>query len=382
MEIQLKHIENRAINKMKIPFVDLKAQYLSIKDKIDSSIASVIESSSYIGGKYVQAFEQDFARWMNVEYCISCGNGTDSLEILLVSMGIGAGDEVIVPAHTWISTAEAVCNVGAKPIFADSELESFTISPDSFLKKITNRTKAVIPVHLYGQCADMDPILKISKEHNIKVIEDCAQAHGATYKGKKVGTLGNAGSFSFFPGKNLGAYGDAGAIVTNDSEIAEKARMIANHGQLSKHNHVLIGRNSRLDGLQAAILSVKLDYLNEWTEMRRTNAAYYKQLFVQANLAVQVPFERIDCKHVFHIFSIKVENRSSLLDLLKREEIEAAVHYPKILPDLTVFNPSNHKSDEFVHSRHDTSQCVSLPMYAELTREQIEKVVEIISKSN
>lgn len=359
---------------MKIPFVDLNAQYNSIKDEINQAIGAVISSSAFIGGKFVQNFEAEFAEWIGVENCVSCGNGTDSLEILLLGTGIGRGDEVIVPAHTWISTAEAVVNVGAKPVFVDSEPNMFTIDPKKIEEKISENTKAIIPVHLYGQCADMDPILEIAKRNGIKVIEDCAQAHGAIYKGKKVGTIGDAASFSFFPGKNLGAYGDAGAVVTNDPDLAKTVRMIANHGQISKHDHRIIGRNSRLDGIQAAILSVKLRYLNGWTELRKRNAEKYNSLFSERNVDVALPRERAGCSHVFHLYVIKMENRDALLDALKRREIEAAIHYPRILPEMKVFD----SVDQYPVSTVDTATCISLPMFPELSDQQIEAVVSSI----
>src|SRR5579863_8896253 len=271
---------------MKVPFADLYTQYLSIKNDIDRAIETTIRNSSYIGGQAVRDFEAAFAAYVGIDHVIACGNGTDSIEILLQAFGVGKGDEVIVPAISWISTSEAVSTVGATPVFVDIEEEYFTMDPVLLRKAITPRTKAVIPVHLYGQPADMPAIMKIAEAHKLLVIEDCAQAHGAKIAGRTVGTFGHAASFSFYPGKNLGAYGDAGCMATNDPAIAEKARMISQHGQKGKHNHLIEGRNSRLDGLQAAILLAKLPYLGKWTEARIAHTKKYATLLRDAGVCI------------------------------------------------------------------------------------------------
>jgi len=363
---------------MKVPFVDLLSQYSTIKSQIDEAIANVIGDSAFVGGsgnKYVQAFETSFADYLGIKYCVSCANGTDSLEMIIRALGIGPGDEVLVPALTWISTSEAVSAVGATPIFVDILPDFYTINPKKILAAITPRTKAIIPVHLYGLPAEMDEIMEIARQYKLIVIEDCAQAHGATYKGKKVGTIGDAGSFSFYPGKNLGAYGDAGCIVTNNPELTTLVRMITNHGQLTKHRHKMEGRNSRMDGLQAAILSVKLPLLEQWIESRIKNATFYTQLIGQRAKCPIVPDYS---RHVFHLFVIETDNRDVLRQKLTAAGVETAVHYPCALPFLEVYSRFNYKKEDFPIASTITQRIVSLPMFAELTEKQIESVADLI----
>jgi len=359
-----------------IPLVDLKIQYQTIKTKIDMAIANVIEDSAFIGGKYVQAFEEAFKSYVGVSYCIGCANGTDALEISLKALGIGSGDEVIVPAHTWISTAESVTTIGAKPIFVDTISNLYTINVNHIEAKITPKTRAIIPVHLYGLPADIDVIMEIAKKHNLKVIEDCAQAHGSKYKGQNVGTFGDAATFSFFPGKNLGAYGDAGAIVTNNEDIATLARMIANHGRLDKYDHYLEGRNSRLDGLQAAILSVKLPYLNTWTELRRQHAEIYNQYLGSSSLVI--PKEPEYAYHVYHLYVIQTENRTEVQQRLKLSNILTGIHYPIALPMLKAYQYIGASDVDFPISISNSHKILSLPMYPELTKEQIEFICSVL----
>jgi dTDP-4-amino-4,6-dideoxygalactose transaminase len=364
---------------MTVPFVDLHAQYLSIKGEIDEAIASVISQSAYVGGAgnpFVTDFENSFAKYVGIKHCIGCANGTDSLEIILKAYGIGAGDEVIVPAFTWISTSEAVSNIGAKPVFVDIHPDFYTINIKKIVEKISSRTKAIIPVHLYGLPAEMDEIIAIAKKNKLIVIEDCAQAHGAEYRGKKVGNLGHAASFSFYPGKNLGAYGDAGCVVTNDDVIAERCRIISNHGQMKKHQHKMEGRNSRLDGLQAAVLSVKLKYLERWNDRRRQNADLYKKHFADKKLVIQKVPEY--SKHVYHIFSVLMENRDSVLSSLKDKNINAAVHYPSALPFLEVYSQSGFVKNDFPVSFHIAANVISLPMYPELSVDEIDYIVSCL----
>jgi dTDP-4-amino-4,6-dideoxygalactose transaminase len=361
---------------MKVPFVDLYAQYLTIKKDIDEAIENVIKNSSYIGGGAIGNFEKSFADYLGITNVIACANGTDSIEILLQSFGIGKGDEVIVPAASWISTSEAVTTVGATPVFVDIEEDYFTIDVSLIGKAITPKTKAIIPVHLYGHPADMPAIMAIAKKYNLIVIEDCAQAHGAAIDGKKVGTFGNASSFSFYPGKNLGAYGDAGCMATNDTAIATKARMIANHGQQGKHNHIVEGRNSRLDGLQAAILSVKLPYLQQWTDARIKNAAFYSKLLASKNILL--PKTKPGYTHVFHLYVIKTEGRDELKRSLQQNDIETAIHYPTALPFLACYQNRNFKPQDFSEAFACQSKILSLPMFAELTIDQMEKVTAVI----
>ncbi|GAO45214.1 DegT/DnrJ/EryC1/StrS family aminotransferase [Flavihumibacter petaseus] len=367
-------------NSQKVPFVDLYAQYLSIKGEIDHAIERTIKESSYIGGKPVVGFEQEFAQYCKLPYVISCGNGTDSIEILLKASGIGAGDEVIVPAITWISSAEAVTAIGAKPVFVDIEADYFTINPALIEAAITPRTKAIIPVHLYGHPADMPAIMEIARKHNLFVLEDCAQSHGAAINGQLAGTFGHAASFSFYPGKNLGAYGDAGAMATADQALAEKARMIANHGQQGKHNHLMEGRNSRLDGLQAAILSAKLPHLDKWTEMRINNASRYDAV-LQSIGKVQSPKVKEGYKHVFHLYVLKVNERENLQKKLAASGIDTAIHYPTALPFLACYSHYGHVPNDFPVAHANQQNILSIPMYAELTNEQISYIAGVIGEN-
>lgn len=357
---------------MQVPFVDLKAQYLSIKNEIDDAIAQILQNTSFVGGTHVAQFEQAFAEYIGTKHCITCGNGTDSLEILLKAMGVGVGDEVIVPAVSWISTSESVSTVGATPIFVDIEPDYYTIDSAKIEEKITEKTKAIVPVHLYGQPANMPAIMAIANKYNLKVMEDCAQAHGASIDEKTVGTWGHCASFSFYPGKNLGAYGDAGAMITNDDELAEKARRIANHGQLKKHDHQIEGRNSRMDALQAAILSVKLVHLEQWTKARIGNANQYNKLL--ANAAIVLPKTRTNTRHVFHLYVARSAERDKLKEYLKTKDVATGIHYPTALPLLPCYNMFNYKVEDFPVATQYQNEILSLPMFAELTNEQIEYV--------
>lgn len=363
---------------MKIPFVDLYAQYISIKKDIDDAIANTIRDSSYIGGKAITNFEHGFAEYLGISHVVACANGTDSLEIILKAWRIGEGDEVIVPAHSWISTSEAVGNVGAKPVFVDVEKDYYTIDPTLIEKAITPNTKAIIPVHLCGHPADMPAIMSIAEKNGLKVLEDCAQSHGAAINGKKTGTFGHASSFSFYPGKNLGAYGDAGCMATGDSALAEHLRMIANHGQKGKHNHLIEGRNSRLDGLQAAILSAKLPHLQNWTEARIANAALYSESLKDSDLIL--PQIKSGYTHVFHLYMVKSKQRELQMQQLKEQNVETAIHYPSALPFLPCYASFGYQYADFPNAYSNQSQYFSLPLYPELTASQIEFVAQLLKK--
>jgi len=361
---------------MHIPFVDLKAQYLSIQSKIDQAIASVISNTSFVGGPSADAFEKNFSEFMGMKHTIACANGTDSLEILLAAMGIQPGDEVIVPAISWISTAEAVTTAGGVPVFVDVD-EHFLIDVSKIEERITNRTKAIIPVHLYGNPVDMTALMAIAEKYGLQVLEDCAQSHASTIHGKKVGTFGQAASFSFYPGKNLGAYGDAGGMVTNHEDIAKIARAIANHGQEGKHNHTREGRNSRMDGIQAAVLNTKLPHLEMWTEGRRTNAHLYHSILKEN---IVKPIEREGFRHVFHLYVIQHEDRNGLMAKLKEAQIDTAVHYPVPLPLMPCYTSRFHHTEaDYPVAARLAKRILSLPMYSELTTDQIAYVAEHVN---
>jgi dTDP-4-amino-4,6-dideoxygalactose transaminase len=356
-----------------IPFVDLKAQYLSIKEDIDNAISKVIDNTSFIGGEEIGEFEKEFANFLGVKYVNGCANGTDSIEIILKSLNIGMGDEVIVPAMSWISTSEAVSSVGAKPVFVDIEEEYFTINPELIEEKITVNTKAIIPVHLYGQPCNMERIVEIAKKFNLFIIEDVAQAHNSNFKGRLTGTFGDAASFSFYPGKNLGAYGDAGGIATNSEEIASKTKMIAQHGQIKKHTHIIEGRNSRLDTIQASILLAKLPYLEKWTQARVNNAVKYSEMLSEVDEII-LPKVRKNSRHVFHLYVIRTERREELQQYLNDEGIQTSIHYPKSLPFLDCYKPNNYSELDFPVSAKIQSEILSIPMYPELTDQQLSTI--------
>ncbi|OPY15890.1 MAG: dTDP-3-amino-3,6-dideoxy-alpha-D-galactopyranose transaminase [Syntrophus sp. PtaB.Bin138] len=363
---------------MQIPFVDLKSQYDIIKADIDQAIAAVISKTAFIGGTHLKNFEDAFAAFCNVKHCIGVGNGTDALYIALRTLGIGSGDEVITVANSFIATSEAITMIGAKVVFVDIDPKTFNIDTGRIEEKITAKTKAIIPVHLYGQPADMDPILIIAKKYNLKVVEDAAQAHGAVYKGKRIGSIGDMACFSFYPGKNLGAYGDGGAIVTNSDDWALKARMIANHGRIDKYDHEIEGVNSRLDGLQSAILATKLKHLPEWTEARRRNAYCYNKCLADTGLIT--PFEIDDVTAVYHLYVVRVkeELRKKFQDHLQTKGISTGIHYPIALPNLKAYKYLNHTESDFPEATKASREIVSLPMFPELTESQIRYIAEAI----
>ena len=364
---------------MKIPFVDLQAQYQSVKVEIDKAIAEVIAETAFIGGKYVNEFEKQFAELYGVKHCISCANGTDSLYILMKMLGIGEGDEVITVANSWISSSETISQTGARPVFIDMDPAFYTIDETLIESKINEKTKAIIPVHIQGQMCNMDRIMEIADKYNIPVIEDCAQSHFSTYKNKRAGTIGIAGSFSFYPGKNLGAYGDAGCIITNDDKLAEDCKRYARHGALIKHQHTIEGINSRLDGLQAAILSAKLPHVLQWTEMRQKNAAYYD--LVLANIdEITLPKVRPHSTHTYHLYVVRVQRRDELAEYLKSKGIETAIHYPTPLPFLEAYKYLGHVNNDFPVSEAYQHQILSLPIYPELTTEMMNYVSSTIKE--
>lgn len=363
---------------MNVPFVDLKSQYVSIKDEMDAAISDIISNTAFIGGEAVNRFEKNFADLYGVKHCISVANGTDSLYIIMKMLGIGEGDEVITPANSWISSSETITQTGATPIFADIESEYYTIDAEAVEKLITDRTKAIMPVHLYGQMCDMQAINAIAKKHDLFVIEDCAQSHFSEFKGVRAGLSGIVGSFSFYPGKNLGAYGDAGAIITNDDKLAEKCRMYARHGALVKHQHYMEGINSRLDGIQAAVLNVKLKHILDWTDNRIENAALYDEVLKNIS-EITLPTVRPDSKHSFHLYVIRAKNREALSDYLNEQGIQTAIHYPTILPLLPAYEYLNKTEADFPEAYAAQQEILSLPMYPELTAEHVQYVADTIS---
>ncbi len=365
---------------MNIQLVDLKAQYETIKQDIDAVIKDVISETAFIGGQYVKRFEDAFAGFCGVRHCIGVGNGTDALFIALKTLGIGAGDEVITVANSFIATSEAITLTGARVVFVDINPTTYNIDAHRIEEKITARTKAIVPVHLYGQPADMDPILRLARKHGLKIVEDCAQAHGARYKGRTIGSLGDMACFSFYPGKNLGGYGDAGAIVTGDDALAKKARMFANHGRVDKYDHEIEGVNSRLDGMQAAILGVKLKHLDEWSESRRRNAYLYNEYLKDTGLVT--PTEIADVRAVYHLYVVrtKKDQRQALQEHLKAKGIATGIHYPIALPNLKAYAYLKHAGSDFPEATKASEEILSLPMYAELSEHQIQTIAEGIKQ--
>jgi len=362
---------------MKVPFLDLKAQYESIREEIHVALNEVLDSAAFAGGPFVARFEKEFADFCGCRHAIGVGSGTDALWLALLALGVGAGDEVITVPNTFIATAEAISFSGARPVFVDIEEQTYNMNPALLESAITPRTKAIIPVHLFGQTADMDPIMDIARRHRLYVIEDACQAHGAEYKGKKAGSIGDAGCFSFYPGKNLGAYGEAGAVVTGNDALATKIKILRDHGQPQKYYHDLVGWNARMDGIQGAVLSVKLRYLSAWNEARRRNAQSYNDLLAGV-AGVIVPREADRCEHVYHIYAIRVPNRDLLIERLAQRDIHCGIHYPVPLHLQKAYESLGLKKGSFPIAEKCASEFVSLPMFPELTEAQIEYVVSEI----
>jgi dTDP-4-amino-4,6-dideoxygalactose transaminase len=362
---------------MKVPFIDLSAQYKILKNEIDEAIFSVIDRGQFIKGKFVNEFENSFAEKLGVKHCISVGNGTDALYIALKSLGIKSGDEVLLPAMSWISAAEAIALAGACPVFVDMESDYFTINFKEAKEKITKKTKALIAVHLYGQATQLSILKEFCAYNNLMLIEDCAQAHFSKHENLTAGTVGNVATFSFYPTKNLGAYGDAGCVVTDDEEVATYARRFSNHGGLNKHEHLFEGINSRMDELQAAVLLVKLKYINEWNEQRNHKATLYRK-YLHAVSSVQLPKQIAGGYHTYHQFVIKSEKRDALKNFLLSKSIATEIHYPHALPFEPAYRHLNHTANDFPIAFQLQSQLLSLPIYAELPDESVEYVCSTI----
>jgi len=362
---------------MNVPFLDLKTQYQSIKEEINPAIQNVLDNAAFVLGKAVADFENEFKREHNVRNCFGVSSGTDGNHMVLWALEIGPGNEVIIPANTFIATVWGAMLCGARPVFVDCDVESYNIDPGKVEDKITPRTKAIVAVHLYGQPADMDPLAEIARVHNLFLVEDCAQAHIAEYKGKRVGGLSHASSFSFYPGKNLGAYGEGGAVATNDDQLARKFKMMRDHGSEWKYHHEIPGHNYRMEGIQGAVLGVKLKHLNKWTEARRRNARLYDELLRDVPEIV-TPKEMPYAKHVYHLYVIRTPQRDALQKHLESKGISTGLHYPVPLHLQKVFNNLGYKQGDFPVAEKLAGEILSLPMYPELTREQISYVCDSI----
>jgi dTDP-4-amino-4,6-dideoxygalactose transaminase len=365
---------------MIVPFVDLKIQYQSIKREIDSAIGEVFQSGTFVGGESVRKFEAEFAKEYGVKHVIGVNSGTDALYIILKALGMKEGDEVITTALSWISTAEAISWTGATPVFVDIDSQTYTINPDLIESKISSRTKAILPVHLYGQMAHMQRLRDLCRKHNLYLIEDCAQSHFSDEGGTYAGNFGIASAFSFYPSKSLGAYGDAGCIVTNEDDVAVRCRRFANHGALIKHDHAFEGVNSKLDSIQAAILSVKLRHVKKWNKMRIALANQYRAL-LEKDTEIFLPTVRANTTHTFHLFVIRTKKRDALKRYLESRGVQCSIHYPVALPNLSIYHDGR-TSSEFPIATKFQREILSLPMYPELTAEQVAFVCEQILTFN
>ncbi len=361
-----------------VPFVDLKQQYQSIRSEIQNAVNGVLESTQFVLGTEVAAFEQEFAAYCGARHGIGVNSGTSALHLALLAAGVGPGDEVITVPFTFVATVAAILYAGAKPVFVDVDPALYTMDPTQLERKITPRTKAILPVHLYGQPADMEPIANIARRHNLTVIEDAAQAHGAEYRGKRVGSLGHMACFSFYPGKNLGAYGEGGMVVTDDPEYARTLRMLRDWGAEKKYHHVLKGFNYRLEGIQGAILRVKLRHLERWTEARRAAAARYSELLDP--LGIEIPAEAAYARHVYHVYGLCVPERARFQEHLTGRGIQTGIHYPTPVHLLPAYRDLGYEEGDFPVAERVASEELSLPMFPELTGAQIESVCEAIAE--
>ncbi len=364
---------------MNVPFNDLRAQYQTIKPEVDAAISDVVQNTAFIGGPAVARFEENYAKHVGTKYCVGLASGTAALHIALSAMDIGPGDEVITTPWTFIATAEAITQTGADVKFVDCRLDSGCIDPEQLEAAITERTKAIIPVHIYGQPADMDPILEIANRHGIPVIEDAAQAHCATYKGRNVGTMGRIACYSFYPGKNLGAYGDAGGVVTDDEALFRRVELLRDHGRASKYEHAAEGYAYRLDGVQAAVLDVKLRYIEDWTESRRNFAARYDELL--AGIDDVTPLSPVgDVRHVYHLYVVRVPDRENLLPLLHERGVGAGVHYPIALHEQPAYTRLGLARGSFPNAERLGEEVISLPLYAEMDEAAPEYVASVLKE--
>ncbi len=363
---------------MNVPFVDLKAQHRELEREIKDVFARILGNTSFILGPEVKAFEEAFSRYLASRHCVAVNSGTAALHLTLLALGIGPGDEVITVPHTFIATAEAISAVGARPVFVDVDPISYTMDPARVETTITKRTRAILPVHLYGQPADLDPLVDIARRYNLAVVEDACQAHGAEYKGRKAGTLGAAGCFSFYPSKNLGGCGEGGAVVTDDQDLAERVRMLRDHGSLRKYEHRFPGYNFRMEGIQGGILALKLQHLDAWNERRRALAQRYNRLLVDCG--VVTPTEMPYARHAYHLYVIQSEHRDALRDYLAKQGIESGMHYPVPLHLQEAYRPLGYKPGDFPVAERLAQQSLSLPMYPEMSPEAVDMVASRINE--
>ncbi len=362
---------------VKVPFVDLRIQYKALRDQMNPAVLGVLERCDFILGGEVERFESGFAAYLGVEHGVGVSSGLDALQLALRALGIGPGDEVVVPANTFVATALAVSSVGAKPVLVDCFRDTYNMDTDQIESVVTSRTRAIIPVHLTGQAADMDAVQKVASKYGLAVVEDAAQAHGTVYRGRKCGSIGQVGCFSFYPGKNLGAYGDGGFVATSDSSLAEKVRMLRNYGQRVKYEHVVKGVNARLDTLQAAVLNVKLPHLDDWNRLRAKHAAKYRDLLQGVG---DLRFQRVAdfSSHIYHLFIVETVHRDALRQHLQERGIQTGIHYPIPIHLLEAYKDLGYKKGDFPNTELLAERMLSLPMFPELTDAQIEYVVRSI----
>jgi dTDP-4-amino-4,6-dideoxygalactose transaminase len=367
---------------MQIPFLDIQAQNRSIWEEIQAALQPVLSEAQFVLGPAVERFEKQFAAYLGVKHCVGLNNGTSALHMALIACNAGAGDEVITTPATWISTSWAISYVGAKPVYVDIDPVTYTLDPARIKTAITPRTRAILPVHLYGQAADLEPMLALAKTHGLVLIEDAAQAHGAFYQGRRVGGIGKVGCFSFYPGKNLGAFGEGGCIVTNDDAVAGRIRCLRDHAQKARHQHVEIGFNNRMEGIQGAVLGAKLPHLEKWNEARRRHARRYQEMLADVP-GVVLPRARVDDGHVWHIFSVRVRgrHRDQVRADMAARGVATSVHYPTLVPFQRAYASLEHKPGDFPVAEELFANCLSLPIYPELTDEQLSRVAEVFRES-
>ncbi|RKX68060.1 erythromycin biosynthesis sensory transduction protein eryC1 [candidate division TA06 bacterium] len=364
---------------MVVKYLDLKKQYESIKDEIDKSISNVIDDTAFSYGKYAKEFENNFKSFLDTKYVFGTSSGTSALHLALIAMGIGPGDEVITVPNSFIATAEAISHAGATPVFVDVNPKTYLMDTAKLVNTISSKTKAIIPVHLFGQPADMDQIMEIASEYNLMVLEDACQAHGAIYNGKRAGSIGNAAAFSFYPGKNLGAYGEGGACSTNDPEIAKQIELYRAHGEIKRYYHEVIGYNYRLDGIQGAILNVKLKHLDNWNEKRRNIASMYNEMLSGVGDII-TPYEAENRNSIYHIYAIRTKSRDALRDFLTQNEIQSGIHYPIPIHLQNAYKYLGYKKGDFPIAEEQAETTLSLPIYAEMPESDVIRVVDTIKK--